>query len=63
MSYTAKSLDEIADMFEQRAKNCERSKRVGMPDARIEAEASTWLLAADILRRTTITEPIHMEKQ
>ena len=63
MSYTAKSLDEIAQLFDQRAHNCERSKRVGIPDSRLEGEAATWLLAADILRRTTITEPIHMEKQ
>ena len=58
MSYTAKSLDEIAQLFDQRAHNVWR--RHGPGDVR---EAATWLLAADILRRTTITEPIHMEKQ
>ena len=62
MSYTAKSLEEIAELFEQRARNCERSRRIGFTDPRIEAESATWLLAADILRRTTLTEPCHMDK-
>ena len=57
MKYTAKSLEEVAQLFERRAHNCERSKRVGIPDSCIEGEAATWLLAADILRCTTITEP------
>jgi len=60
MSYTAKSLEEIAALFESRAQKVEQ-EFISSP-ARHCAIAA-WLQAADILRRTTITEPIHMEKQ
>ena len=67
MSYTAKSLDEIAAMFESRAANADAlltdalRPRTQAGEAVIRSEASTWRRAADILRRTTLTEPCHME--
>ena len=66
MSYTAKNLDEIADLFIERA-NAAR-ERIATAPTKIEAvragsERTTWSLAADILRRTTLTEPCHMEPE
>ena len=62
MSYTAKSLEEIADDFDRRAV-------IALADAvktewlahSYRSESSTWRYAAEILRRTTLTEPCHME--
>ena len=65
MSYTAKSLEEIAAMFEGRAAECQACADVAITKqgkAADEGEAAGWRAAANILRRTTITEPVHMEK-
>ena len=64
MSYTAKSLEDIAANFESRAANADAlingvKSQAGV--AGLLNEARTWRAAADILRRTTLTEPCHME--
>ena len=59
MSYTAKSLEEIAELFESRAQKLEQE--VSLSPATRSAIA-VWLQAAVILRCTTLTEPCHMEK-
>lgn len=65
MSYTAKSLDEIAAIFDTRAVACQHRAngvtRTARDAAKADGEATAWLQAAHILRRTTLTEPCHME--
>ena len=66
MSYSAKNLDEIAEMFDHFAKEAKASANlVGMVVDRVdlhrEGEAYAWTQAAYILRRVTLTEPAHME--
>ena len=65
MSYTAKSLEEIAVLFVGLAERAEamipRAKTI-VETAQVATEATTWRIAAEILRRTTLTEPCHMEK-
>ena len=67
MSYTAKNLDEIAALFEQRALKCDReSDMPGLTEKTRTlgiGQAHGWMLAAHILRRTTLTEPCHMEPE
>ena len=60
MSYTAKSLEEIAVLFESRAQNLEQEMNAS---AAKRSAIAVWLEAAYILRRTTLTEPCHMEKE
>ena len=60
MSYTAKSLEEIAALFDERGietgKAGDRMTTVGVVGS-LYGESRAWHAAADILRRTTITEP------
>ena len=63
MSYTAKNLEEIAALFVERANRAEAEipkARTLVDTASAAVEATTWLLAAGILRCTTLTEPCHM---
>ena len=55
MSYAAKDLEEIAVLFEKMATVREAADCVGA--------AEGLRTAAYILRRTTLTEPCHMEKE
>ena len=64
MSYTAKSLEEIAAMFDVRAEEAYTlAKRAAdcVAAASYRGESVGWKDAAHILRRTTLTEPCHME--
>lgn len=58
MAYVAKSLEEIAKLFEERASGADLlAQRSGKTDARIlRREAHTWREAADFLRVTTIAD-------
>ena len=66
MSYTAKNLEEIAALFESRAKEAtaevDAYATTQEEQAAMHMAAVTWHRAADILRHTTLTEPCHMEK-
>ena len=65
MSYSAKNLDEIAEMFDHFAKEAKSSAANAQIDDNVkhhrEGQGYTWTQAAYILRRVTLTEPAHME--
>lgn len=66
MSYVFKNLDEIAALLEKSASDAEargEASEDGIYHAVCSGQSSGLKNAANILRRTTITEPIHMEKQ
>jgi len=67
MSYTAKDLEEIAAVFESRAIDAanRRDDPLWATSIRVRADGENiaWAEAANILRRVTLTEPCHMEKE
>lgn len=64
--YTATSLSDIADTFQERMEECEQ-KALHARNMRISinhrAEASTWAEAIRILRTTTLIEPKDKDKE
>ena len=65
MSYSAKNLEEIASMFDHYAKDAKFSaantELTGRVAQHHEGESYAWTQAAYILRRVTLTEPVHTE--
>jgi hypothetical protein len=61
LQYTVSSLDELAEMFEQRAKAAREAaiypKNTLRAASVLSREAYTWLHAADIVRATTMESP------
>lgn len=59
MSYVVSNLDELAELFEARAADAERSAALMTAshiEARLKGEAIGWKAAAYIARRTTLKE-------
>lgn len=64
MSYTAKNLEEIAVLFESAALDVDARGNASTSDIYqmvCRGQSSGLIQAAAILRRTTLTEPCHME--